>query len=99
MNIRVWKYCRQAHCDDGLPMITVQNEMLDVYIAKHGYVLDGETTALENSTQRDRNSIKEIIRQAENKRYDILLISHLDRLMRDTIPCMELCRELLEMGI
>ena len=99
MSTRVWKYCRQAHLDDGLPMITAQNEMLDAYIAKHGYILAGETIALENGTQRDRNSIKEIIRQAENKNYDILLISHLDRLMRDTIPCMELCRELLEMGI
>ena len=41
--MRVWKYCRQAHCDDGLPMITAQNEMLDAYIAKHGYILAGET--------------------------------------------------------
>ena len=99
MSMRVWKYCRQAHCDDGLTMITAQNEMLDAYIARHGYILAAEAVALENGTQRGRNSIKKIIREAENKRYDILLISHLDRLMRDTIPCMELCRELLEMGI
>lgn len=99
MSTRVWKYCRQAHLEDGLPMITAQNEMLDAYIAKHGYILAGETIALENGTQKDRNSIKKIIHEAENKSYDILLISHLDRLMRDTIPCMELCRELLEMGI
>lgn len=29
----------------------------------------------------------------------MVLISHLDRLMRDTIPCMELCWELPGMGV
>lgn len=88
MSTRVWKYCRQAHFDDGFPIIAAQNEMLDSYIAKHGYILVGTTRAIENGTQKDRDSIREIVRLAENKSYDILLISSLDRLVRDTIPCM-----------
>ena len=99
MSVRVWKYCRQSFAWDGLPEIADQEEMLDAYIAEHGYILAGTTSALEKGNERDRRSINEIVRLAENKSYDILLVSKLDRLMSQTIPCMELCRELLEKGV
>lgn len=99
MNMRAWKYCRQAHYDDGFPLLQAQNELLDAYIADHGYTLAGTTEALEPGTQRDRDSLHEIVRLAKEGCYDILLISNLDRLIRDVIPCMELCRELLDTGI
>ena len=99
MSMRVWKYCRQSFAFDGLPEIEEQEQMMDAYIAEHGYILAGTTYAIEKGIERNRRSINEIVRLAENKSYDILMVSKLDRLMSETGPCMELCRELLEKGI
>lgn len=60
MSMRVWKYCRQAHCDDGLPMITAQNEMLDAYIIFWPEKpLPWKTAPKETATASRRSSVRQ----------------------------------------
>jgi len=82
---RAWIYCRVAHRGpDSAEMLTGQRYRLESYARGHGFDIVGSSSDIGSGLTLDRPGLQKCLDTVEDESVDVLLLTDLARLGRDT---------------
>lgn len=97
--MRVAIYCRLAHVEQDDTSLETQKEQLRIYARKHNYNIVAEIAEIGNGLSLNRSGIREIYELAHRRMIDMVLVSNISRLCRDSGQVLKLAEKLQKQGV
>jgi DNA invertase Pin-like site-specific DNA recombinase len=98
-SLRAWIYCRIDAPEDEHGSLKSQKEELYNYAEQMGFVVIESSQDMGSGLEMNRPGLLEILKAAEERKIDTLLMKRLDRIGRDTTKTIELLQNLKQLGI
>ena len=94
---RTWIYCRTDSTDASV--LRMQEEALNIYAQRERLDVAGTTSEQSNGLSLLRDGIAEISHAVEQKKMDVLLVSNMSRLGRNSLEVLRYIRWLNNHGV